>query len=63
MAKKFAQKLTNREFETARAFEAAGLTTISQAVKAFEREEIEKIRTWTLALNAKRAAERAAEAE
>lgn len=50
--KKFASSLTNAEMAEARKFEAAGLTTISQAVKAFERGEIAKINEWRAALRA-----------
>ena len=39
-------KLTDAQFKLARKFEAAGLTTISQAVKAFERGENERIDEW-----------------
>ena len=38
MAKKFASKLTDAQFKLACEFERANLTTISQAVKAFERD-------------------------
>jgi hypothetical protein len=61
MAKTFAAGLTNAQYAEARAFEAAGLTTISQAVKAFERGNTAQIVAWRAALKAKRAAERAAE--
>jgi hypothetical protein len=50
--KKFAAKLNNAQYAEARAFEAAGLTTISQAVKAFERGETERINAWRIALKA-----------
>lgn len=43
---KFAVRLTNSQFELARKFERAGLCSISQAVKAFERGETEKINEW-----------------
>ena len=48
--KKFAAKLTNAQYAEARQFEAAGLTTISQAVKAFERNETSRIAAWRQAL-------------
>lgn len=41
-----ATKLTDKQFELARAFERAGLCSISQAVKAFERKENDKIEAW-----------------
>ena len=43
---RFAAKLTDRQYELARAFERAGLCSISQAVKAFERREDDKIESW-----------------
>lgn len=42
----FGSKLTDRQFALARAFERAGLTTISQAVKAFERHNDAQIEEW-----------------
>jgi len=42
----FAKKLTDAQMRLARRIEKAGLTTISQAVKAFERQETEKINAW-----------------
>jgi hypothetical protein len=53
--KKFAAKLSNAQMTEARKFEAAGLTTISQAVKAFERGETSRINAWRAALAAKQA--------
>jgi hypothetical protein len=50
MAKKFAASLTSAEYAEARKFEAAGLTSISQAVKAFERGDVERIEAWRKAL-------------
>lgn len=44
--KKFGASLTNAQFKLARAFETAGLTTISQATKAFERHDDEQIEKW-----------------
>jgi len=44
--KKFGNKLSQGQMEMARAFEAARLTTISQAVKAFERGETSRINEW-----------------
>jgi hypothetical protein len=46
MAGKFASKLTNAQYAEARKFESAGLTSISQAVKAFERGETSRINEW-----------------
>lgn len=46
MSKKFAAKLTNAQFKLARAFERANLTTISQAVKTFERDDQVQIERW-----------------
>ena len=46
MSKNFAQRLTNSEWKEAREFEAMGLTTISQAVKAFERNDTNQLNTW-----------------
>ena len=51
--KKFAATLTNAEVKLARAVEAAGLASYSQAVKAIEREDNEKIAAWRKALAAK----------
>ena len=44
--KKFAATLSNAQYALARRFEAAGLTTLSQAVKAFERRDNEMIEYW-----------------
>lgn len=51
---KFAAKLTNTNMTEARAFEKAGLTSISQAVKAFERGETARIAEWRKQLAAKK---------
>jgi hypothetical protein len=51
--KKFAVKLTNAQYAECRKFEAAGLTSLSQAVKAFERNEINRINEWRNALRQK----------
>ena len=48
--------ISNSDFALARSFEAAGLTTISQAVKAFERNDVVKINEWKRLLTAKNAA-------
>lgn len=48
--KKFGSGLTGAQMRFAREIEAAGLASISQAVKAFERGEVEKIEAWKLAL-------------
>lgn len=44
--KKFAATLSNAQIALARKIEAAGLTSYSQAVKAFERKEDNKIEAW-----------------
>ena len=46
MSNKFASTLTSSQIAEAREFEAAGITTYSQAVKAFERKEWNNIQTW-----------------
>lgn len=46
MAKNFGATLSSKQIALARAFEAAHLTTFSQAVKAFERDDSERIATW-----------------
>ena len=51
--KPFAATLTNEEIRFARKVEAAGLASYSQAVKAIERAEVEKIDAWQAALDAK----------
>ena len=51
--KKFAATLTNEQIKFARKVEAAGLASYSQAVKAIEREDNEKIAAWRKALAAK----------
>lgn len=51
--KKFAAKLTNAQYAEARTFESAGLTTISQAVKAFERGDAARLTAWREALKHK----------
>lgn len=50
MAQKFAAKLTSAQLALARQFETAGLTSISQAVKAFERGKTTRINEWKRAL-------------
>ena len=51
--KPFAATLTNSQIRFARAVEAAGLASYSQAVKAIERNETAKIEAWKAALAAK----------
>lgn len=51
---RFATNLSREQMEMARAFEKAGLTTISQAVKAYERGETSRIAEWTRALATKK---------
>lgn len=46
MPKKFGASLTDAQMRLARAFENAGITTISQAVKAFDRGDNEQIEEW-----------------
>lgn len=55
MARKFGSSLTDAQFSLARAFEAAGLTTISQAVKAFERRDNARIEEWKRQMAEKKA--------
>ncbi len=55
MNKKFASTLSNSQIKLARKFEAAGLTTYSQAVKAFERNETSRINEWKRQLAEKEA--------
>ena len=49
--KKFAASLTDRQVALARKFEAAGITSYSQAVKAFERRDDDKIEAWKAELS------------
>lgn len=49
--KKFGSTLTNSQIALARRIEAAGLTTYSQAVKAFERNETKRIEGWNRQLD------------
>lgn len=51
--KPFAATLTNAEIRLARAVEAAGLASYSQAVKAIERQDEAKLVAWRKALAAK----------
>jgi hypothetical protein len=53
--KKFAATLSSAQYVLARRFEAAKLTTISQAVKAFERRDNEMIEYWKNQLKEKEA--------
>lgn len=46
----FGGKLSNAQYAFAKAFEKAGLCSLSQAVKAFERREDAKIEAWKAAL-------------
>lgn len=46
MAKKFGEGVSNAQIALARQFERAGLTSYSQAVKAFQRKEDAQIATW-----------------
>lgn len=49
----FASKLSNSQYKLAKAFENAGLCSLSQAVKAFERNETAKIEAWKKQLSEK----------
>ena len=51
--KPFAATLTNAEVAFARKVEAAGLASYSQAVKAIERDDTDKLAAWRKALAAK----------
>lgn len=53
MAKKFGEGVTDAQIRLARRFEAAGVTSYSQAVKAFQRGENQRIEEWKKALAAK----------
>ena len=46
MARKFGEGVSDAQMRLARRFEAAGLTTISQAVKAFQRHNDTQIEEW-----------------
>jgi hypothetical protein len=46
MAKKFGEGVSNAQIALARQFEKAGLTSYSQAVKAFQRGDSERIEAW-----------------
>ncbi len=50
---KFGQGVTNAQVALARKFEAAGLTSYSQAIKAFQRGEESRIAEWKRQLQAK----------
>lgn len=52
MAKRFGEGVSDAQYQLARRFEAAGLCSISQAVKAFQRGEADKIASWKQQLNA-----------
>ncbi len=54
--KKFGQGVSDAQAKLARSFEQAGLTSYSQAVKAFQRGDNEQIETWKKQLAAKREA-------
>ena len=53
---KFASTLTDAQMKLARRFQAAGLATISQAVKAFENRNNTQINAWKEELKQKDAA-------
>lgn len=46
MAKKFGEGVSNAQIALARQFERAGLTSYSQAVKAFQNGDEAKIAAW-----------------
>ncbi len=46
MAKKFGVGVSDRQLALARKFEQAGLTSYSQAVKAFQRGDNQQIEAW-----------------
>lgn len=50
---RFGGTLSKAQMDLARKFERAGLCSLSQAVKAFERGENAKIRQWRSALQAR----------
>jgi hypothetical protein len=50
---KFGQGVSNAQATLARKFEAAGLTSYSQAIKAFQRGEESRINEWKRQLQAK----------
>ena len=50
MSKKFGANISDSQMKLARRFQTAGLTTISQAVKAFERHNDAQINEWKQAL-------------
>jgi hypothetical protein len=54
MARFDSKALTNRQYELARAFEHAGITTYSQAVKALNRGDSQQIEEWKKQLQAKK---------
>ena len=53
MAKKFGQGVSDAQMRLARQFEQAGLTSYSQAVKAFQRQDNTQIEAWKKQLTAK----------
>jgi len=53
MAKKFGQGVTDAQIALSRRFEAAGLTSYSQAVKAFQNRDEARIAAWKAALQEK----------
>lgn len=57
MATKFGQGVSDAQVRLARKFEAAGLTSYSQAVKAFQRRDNEQIERWKRELSAYQAAQ------
>lgn len=55
MAQKFGQGVSDAQARLARQFEQAGLCSYSQAIKAFQRRDSERIDTWKQQLATKKA--------
>lgn len=55
MARKFGQGVTDAQIRLARRFESAGLTSYSQAVKAFQNGDSTRINEWKRQLEEKNA--------
>lgn len=57
MAQKFGEGVSSAQIKLARRFEEAGLTSYSQAIKAFQRRDNERIEKWKAQLNSPKSAE------
>lgn len=57
---KFGAGVTDAQAKQARQFEQAGLTTYSQAIKAFQRHDQQQIEAWKQALHEKQQKEQKA---